>query len=163
LWEMDARKKAPCCDFATVAPDLCYPWQSWRQAYQIDSIGISGEFYMLESTQIHLTSTPPIGETSKLIATLPPNITGAHLTAVRHSAGMSRNKFATLCSVSGEWLRLFERGTPATLSKCSPQTQAGVAQAMKLLGVRLTKDGWVLLQLPPKMEADHEHQRATST
>src|SRR5258708_5013165 len=101
----------------------------------------------LDVPSTRLTSTPPIGETSRLIATLPPNVTGAHLKAVRKSANMTTFKFSALLGVSGAWLRVFERGKPLTLSRTRPETQAGVARAMRLLGVRLTKDGWELL--PP--------------
>ena len=100
---------------------------------------------MLDVISRPLTSTPPIGETSRLIATLPSRVTGLHLREVRRSSKLPIAKFAALLGVSIEWLRVFERGSPAVLSLCRPWTQAGVAKAMLKLGIRLTNEGWELL------------------
>src|SRR5258708_21699569 len=88
-----------------------------------------------------LTSTPPLTDAGRLIDTLPPIVTGAQLKALRKASGMPPWKFAATLMVSPEWLRAFELGRPATLARCLPQTQANVAQGVRLLGVRLTKDG----------------------
>jgi transcriptional regulator with XRE-family HTH domain len=94
---------------------------------------------------INLTSTPPLGETGRLLATLPPNVTGSHLKAVRMASGLSPLKFALLLGVSPEWLRAFEKGRPTTLSRTRIETQLNVALAMQQLGILLTKDGWELI------------------
>jgi DNA-binding XRE family transcriptional regulator len=100
----------------------------------------------LDVSSARFTSTPPIGAEATLIATLPANVTGAHLKALRKASAMSPSKFAALIGVSPEWLRLFENGKPPLLSRCRPSLQLGVARAMTLLGVKLTKDGWELIE-----------------
>jgi hypothetical protein len=64
---------------------------------------------------------------------------------VRRAAGVNNTKFAALLGVSVEWLRAFEKGRPATLSRTRIETQLSVALAMRQLGIRLTKDGWELI------------------
>jgi hypothetical protein len=92
-----------------------------------------------------LTSTPPVGEAGQLLASLPPTVTGSHLMRLRKASGMAPSKFASLLGVSPEWLRLFESGKPAVLSQCRPTLQLGVAQGVRQLGVKLTEDGWKLI------------------
>jgi hypothetical protein len=99
----------------------------------------------LDVPSTRLTSTPPIGEDARLIATLPPNVTGAHLKALKKASAMTNAKFAALLQVSPEWLRAFEVGRPPILARARAETQAGVARAMIALGVRLTNEGWELL------------------
>ena len=99
---------------------------------------------MLDLPSTHLSSTPPIGETSKLIATLPPHVDGRHLKAVRQAANMTQDQFASLIGVTSMWLLQFERGD-MPLSKCRMRTQELVACAMIKLKIRLTEDGWEVI------------------
>jgi transcriptional regulator with XRE-family HTH domain len=57
---------------------------------------------------------------------------------------MTQDQFASLIGVTSMWLLQFEKGD-MPLSKCRVRTQELVARAMIKLGVRLTRDGWELI------------------